>query len=85
MSREPEYTGRARRDLKHLDPQTAARVIAAVERLAETGEGDVRKLVNVHPPTYRLRVGDWRVLFRYATVPRSISVRRVLPRGDAYR
>jgi hypothetical protein len=37
--------------------------MAALERYAETEQGDVRKLTDVEPPEWRLRVGDWRVLF----------------------
>ncbi len=80
-----EWTDRARRDLRRLDRQVAQRVIRAVERLAETEQGDVRRLENVRPPEWRLRVGDWRVRFAFDYATRTIQVLRVLPRGPAYR
>ncbi len=59
------------------------RIVAAVERLAETGMGDVRRLRGKEQEIYRVRVGDWRVLFtrRKAMV---ILVLRVRPRASAY-
>jgi mRNA-degrading endonuclease RelE of RelBE toxin-antitoxin system len=36
----------------------------------------------VHPPAYRLRVGDFRVLF--ALAPDRVEVERVVNRRDAY-
>jgi mRNA-degrading endonuclease RelE of RelBE toxin-antitoxin system len=59
-----EWSTRADKDLGALDGAVRRRIIAAVERVA-TGEGDVRRLTDVDPPLFRLRVGDWRVMFRY--------------------
>lgn len=86
----------ARRDLRRLDQQTAQRVLLAIRRYAETGQGDVRQLEA--RSEWRLRVGDWRVLFEArhetrAADPSSpgeiqvwvIEILRVLPRGRAYR
>ena len=80
-----EWSDRARRDLRRLDRQMAQRAIAAVERLAETEHGDVKRLEHVDPPEWRLRVGDWRVRFAFNYGTRAIEVLRVLPRGRAYR
>ena len=44
MSRPVVVTARAKRDLERLDRAVADRVIRALERLADTGVGDVRKL-----------------------------------------
>ncbi len=80
-----DWTDNARRDLRRLDRQMAQRAIAAVERLAATGQGDVTRLQGVEPPEWRLRVGDWRVRFAYDFGSSAIHVLRVLPRGWAYR
>ena len=63
----------------------AQRAVAAVERLAATEQGDVTRLQGVEPPEWRLRVGDWRVRFRYDYPRRTIEVLQVPPRGRAYR
>lgn len=59
------------------------RIDAAVTHLAETGEGDVRKLTG-QEDTWRLRVGDYRVIFTYDTRT-SMLVLRAMNRRDAYR
>jgi mRNA interferase RelE/StbE len=71
--------------LKRLDPPVQLRVVEAVEQFCQTGHGDVVRLVQVTPPEYRLRVGDWRVRFARDEERRVLYVLRVLPRGKAYR
>jgi hypothetical protein len=53
----------AKGDLAALDRAVALRILAAVQRLASTGAGNVQGLRGIHPPEFRLRVGDWRVRF----------------------
>ena len=77
------WTDAARRDLRRLDRQVAERVRAAVRRFAETGQGDVTKLT-AEGGDLRLRVGDWRVRFRYDFDSQAVAVVRVLPRARAY-
>ena len=77
-----EWTGPAQKDLLLLDGPTLARLRAALRRLAETGEGDVKKLQGL--PGYRLRVGSWRVLFHRDSNARTLRIHRVRPRKDAY-
>jgi mRNA interferase RelE/StbE len=78
-----DFSARARRDLRRLDPQIRARVVAALERLA-TGDPTIeeRKLKGLDE--WRIRVGDWRVRFTRDTNARTIYVIHVLPRGRAY-
>jgi mRNA interferase RelE/StbE len=81
-----EWQPRAVKDLSRLDKRMQQRILSAVERLAESGYGDVTKLTDVNPPEYRLRVGDWRVRFALTEAPESmLMVLRVLPRNEAYR
>ncbi len=68
-----------------MDHSMVDRVRDAVARLAATKQGDVVRLIDVRPPTFRLRVGDWRVLFVFDVPSAAIRVLRVLPRGEAYR
>jgi mRNA-degrading endonuclease RelE of RelBE toxin-antitoxin system len=73
------------RDLQRLDRQVEERVRRAVRQLAETEQGDVTRLQGADPPQWRLRVGDWRVRFRFNRETGELLVQRVLPRGRAYR
>jgi mRNA interferase RelE/StbE len=85
MSLGVRWLPRAQKDLKRLDQVAQRRVLEAIEHFARTGEGDVIRLVNVVPPEYRLRVGDWRVRFALDKEHSLLDVLRVLPRGKAYR
>jgi mRNA interferase RelE/StbE len=76
-----EWSRRAQKDYDGLDRNVRERVRKTIERLAE-GDGDVRRLTGHSPPLFRLRVGDWRVLFRHEAG--SIVILRVLPRDKAY-
>lgn len=53
----------AQSDLAALDRAVALRILAATRRLASTGAGNVQGLRGIHPPEFRLRVGDWRFAF----------------------
>ena len=97
MITEIVFVSTARSDLNRLDRQVAQRVVRAVRRYAETGQGNIVRLRGSEDE-FRLRVGDWRVRFidfsttRAAEPPgegevqvRIIEIQRVLPRGRAYR
>jgi mRNA-degrading endonuclease RelE of RelBE toxin-antitoxin system len=55
----------------------------AVERFADTGAGNVKRLQGVDPPEYRLRVGDYRVRFHLES--ETIRLLQVRNRREAYR
>ncbi len=78
------WTRSALRDMQRLDRSVAARVREAIERFASSGHGDVKKLRG-DGGRWRLRVGDWRVTFRYESDVQAITVLGVGPRGGAYR
>jgi mRNA-degrading endonuclease RelE of RelBE toxin-antitoxin system len=56
--KEIEWTEPALEDLATLDRPVARRVFRAVERFAQTGAGNVKRLQGTHPPEFRLRSGD---------------------------
>ncbi len=81
--RQIEWSEPALADLARLDRIAAIRVKQAVERFANAGIGDAKKLQGIDPPMFRLRVGDYRVLFRQHN--KTINVARVRNRREAYR
>jgi mRNA-degrading endonuclease RelE of RelBE toxin-antitoxin system len=81
--REIEWTEAALEDMAALDKGIARRVKQAVERFAETGAGNMKRLQAVAPPEYRLCVGDYRVRFHLAD--ETVQVLRVRNRREAYR
>ena len=76
-----EYKPQAARDLKALDHEVRRRVQGKIAAMTRDLAGDVKRLTNF-TPEYRLRVGDWRVLFRI--VGDAIIVYRVVRRDQAY-
>jgi mRNA interferase RelE/StbE len=44
---------------------------------------DIKKLVG--EPCYRMRVGNWRVIFDRQDEVRIIAIEKIKPRGDAYK
>ena len=80
---EVEWTETSLDDMAALDKGIARRVKQTVERFAATGAGDVKRLQDIHPPEYRLRVGDYRVRFYHHSD--TIEILRVRPRDKAYR
>lgn len=87
MSRRVEWDPTARAELAALmrrDARMARRIYIAIRRFADANVGDVRKLVD-QSGVYRLRVGDWRVLFSFADAEQMVLILHVVNRRDAYR
>jgi mRNA-degrading endonuclease RelE of RelBE toxin-antitoxin system len=59
------------------------RILHALTRFGETGEGDIKALSGEWDEYFRLRVGEFRVIFQAA--PDEISIIRVRNRSDVYR
>lgn len=72
----------ARADLRRLDRDIAMRILLALTRYGQSGEGDVKALTD-REGLYRLRVGKWRVFFDLEG-PDGIRVRGIDNRGQAY-
>lgn len=72
-----------------LDKSTRKRIKEALMRLEESKnplfQENVRALTGKLQGDYRLRVGDWRVLFSPDGKRKIIYVYAILPRGKAYK
>ena len=87
MNRQVKWSPDGRADMVDLmrrDSRTGRRIHAAIRRFAAQNVGDVRKLVG-QGDTYRLRVGDWRVLFTLEDDGGTVLIQGVRNRRDAYR
>ena len=73
----------ARSDLRGVDRESAMRILLALTRYGDFGEGDVKALSGHWDGYYRLRVGDHRVVFRMA--PEGIVIVRIRHRSEVYR
>lgn len=81
-----EYSRDAARTLGRMPRNTAETVRSKVRALAAdplAPNNNVKKLVG--RPGYRLRVGDWRVIYELQDTVRIIDVIQIAPRGGAYR
>jgi mRNA interferase RelE/StbE len=80
-----EYSKGARKALKSMPRNTARLICEKIEVLAAdpfAANNNVRKLSD--HPGYRLRVGDWRVVYLIHDQAVLIVVVRIAPRGDVY-
>lgn len=76
---EIEYTKQAVKQISKLDKPTKQRIKSEIEKLPL---GDIKRLQGVTPVMFRLRVGDFRILFEMSAD--RIIIRNVLPRGEVY-
>ena len=77
-----EYSTEALKSLKRMPRDLALRITSKVADLAvepRAPSNNVKKLVG--RPGYRLRVGNWRVIYELNDAFRVLSVERVAPRG----
>jgi mRNA interferase RelE/StbE len=78
-----EWLDDAKADVRALDQPTAMRLFEGILRFARTGAGDVNTLHGDLAGAFRLRLGDYRVLFNLEEeVMRIFGVRH---RSKAYR
>jgi len=81
-----EILPNAIKDLRKLPNNMVSRMKTAVLGLAEEPRPvGSRKLVNVHPETWRIRVGDWRALYQIDDPAGLVKVVHVFHRREAYR
>jgi mRNA interferase RelE/StbE len=83
MAKQIAWTDPAKAQLRAIDQATALRILHVITRYLATGEGDVKRLQDVEPPEFRLRVGDYRV--RFHDLGTFIRVLAVKHRREAYR
>ena len=75
-----EYARGAVKVINSLDRPTKQRIKAGIEKLPQ---GDIKPYKG-SPGTYRLRVGDWRILFSYPEDD-TILIEKIGPRGGVYK
>lgn len=80
-----EYSKSARKALKAMPRNVAKLIVDKIGAMAAdpfAPNNSVRKLTT--HPGYRLRVGDWRVVYLIHERALLIAVVRIAPRGEAY-
>jgi len=77
-----QFKPRAVKDIERLSSRMQFQIIKGIEAMSNDLTGDVKRLTNF-TPEYRLRVGDYRVLFEIEN--KNIIVYRVRHRREVYR
>lgn len=77
---EIRYAKAAVKVINGMDRPTKQRIRNAVERLPK---GDVKPLSG-SVRLYRLRVGDWRIVFSYPD-GNTVLIEKIAPRGEVYK
>ena len=73
----------ALKSLKRIDPSTRRRLESAIEKLsADPRPPGCKKLVGVD--AWRIRVGDWRIVYSIADAALTVLVLRIGHRRDVY-
>jgi len=80
------FSPRAIKQLKHLEKDVQIRIKNTIENNLRTfpPRGDILKLEG-YKGRYRLRVGDWRVTFRYRFEAKEVHIAEIKHRREAYR
>lgn len=82
------YSRKALKFLGQLDKKSVGRIQQAIHRLTEIPpQGDIKPMQGYSDGRKRLRVGNWRIIFRYGTEGQ-IEVLTILDignRGDVYK
>lgn len=83
---EVQFTETALKNLRRYPRPDRERILQKIETLAQDPHSarNVKRLVDFDP-AYRLRVGNYRVLFDLVEPARLIDVIDILPRQRAYR
>ena len=83
MGKSVIWSDQAKAQLRVIDQPTALRILHALARYLDTGEGDVMRLQDIVPPEFRLRVGDYRP--RFHDQGDTLRITAVKHRREAYR
>lgn len=76
----------AKKKLQSLAGELRVRLADKISQLGQNPDDpvlDTKRLVGV--PLWRLRVGDWRVFYDRRDAVKVIAIKKIKPRGDAYK
>jgi mRNA interferase RelE/StbE len=80
-----QWRSSTRKDLRNLPKQEVERILAAVGQLAEEPFPHGSQKLTNSERTFRIRVGDYRVVYEVYSAERTVEIQRVRHRRDVYR
>lgn len=75
----------ARKELQSLDPPVALRVLKSIEALVSSPRPAGARKIEGATDLWRIRVGEWRVVYRIVDRQRLVDIVAVRHRREAYR
>lgn len=75
-----EYSKQAVKAISAMDKPTKQRIKNGIEGIPN---GDIKPLIG-YKGCFRLRIGDWRILFSYAD-DQTVIIEKIAPRGQIYK
>ncbi|MEK7676330.1 MAG: type II toxin-antitoxin system RelE/ParE family toxin [Verrucomicrobiota bacterium] len=80
-----QWRSSTKKDFRKLPPREVARVLAEVELLSEEPFPHGTEKLSGSEHTYRIRIGDYRVVYEVLSQSRIVEIQRVRHRKDVYR
>ena len=80
-----EWKKSTRKDLRKLPSVTVDKIIAAVEGLVENPFPHGVEKLSGSEHAYRIRLGDYRIVYEVVTESKLVEIQRVRHRKDVYR
>ena len=75
-----QYSKRSVKAINGMDKPTKHRIRFAIEAIPN---GNIKPLKGLNG-SYRLRVGDWRIIFSYPD-DNTVLIEKIAPRGEVYK
>ena len=76
--------GSAERDLRRIDRSMISRVAKAIQALGENPRPSSCRKLSGSDSEFRVRIGDYRIIYVIDDMSRTIDVQRIRHRKDAY-
>jgi mRNA interferase RelE/StbE len=80
-----EWKKSTRKDLRKLPPNAADKIVEAVENLAANPFPHGAEKLSGSEHAYRIRLGDYRIVYEVVTESKLVEIQRVRHRKDVYR
>jgi mRNA interferase RelE/StbE len=74
-----------RKDLRRIPREAVSRIVAEVEKLADEPLPHGSEKLTGSERTYRIRIGDYRVVYELLRDSKIVEIQRVRHRKDVYR
>jgi mRNA interferase RelE/StbE len=82
---EIRWRSSTKKDLRHIPQQEVSRIVSAAARLGDNPLPRGSEKLTGADRTYRLRVGDYRIVYELIRGSNAVEIQRVRHRKDVYR